>query len=107
MDDLAAELHLERLLGRRVRDPSGRVAGRIEEFNVAEVDGEWVVTEFHLGAAAWLERLSVAVRRLPILSALPFRDNPIRIARWNQITFDDPKCPRLLVSRDDLDVATP
>ena len=107
MDDLAAELHLERLLGTRIRDTSGRVAGRIEEFKAEEIDGEWVVTEFHLGTAAWLERLSVAVRRLPIFSALPFRDSPIRIARWDQLAFDDPAQPRLLALRDDLDVATP
>lgn len=106
MNDLAAELHLERLLGTRVRDTSGRVAGRIEEFKAELIDGEWVVTEFHLGGAAWLERLSVAVRRLPIFSALP-GNHPIRIARWDQLTFDEPAQPRLLALRDDLDVATP
>jgi hypothetical protein len=51
--------------------------------------------------------VAVAVRRLPIFSALPLGDHPIRIARWDQIALDDPKHPRLLVPGDELEVSAP
>jgi hypothetical protein len=52
VERLAAELHLEQLLGARVRDVRGDVAGRIEEYMVEAINGEWVITEYHLGTAA-------------------------------------------------------
>jgi len=107
VERIAAELHLELLLGRRVHDAESRVAGRIEEFKAEQQDGEWVVTEFHLGAAAWFERLSVAARRLPIVSMLPAASHPVRCARWDQMDLDDPLHPRLRVSRDALDLVRP
>lgn len=106
MESSASELHLERLLGTRVRDPEGRVAGRIEEFLAEQIAGEWVITEFHVGAAARLERFLVAVGGLPLFSALPLGAHPIRRVRWDQIALGDPEHPRLLVPRDELEVAT-
>lgn len=51
------ELHLELLIGQQVRDPHGKVVGRLEEVRIEERDGEHVVSEFHVGKYAMLERL--------------------------------------------------
>lgn len=66
------ERHVEQLLGRRVRDVDGVVIGRLEEFRVALIDGDPVVTEFHIGPAAALERVGAFVHQLPFFSLLPW-----------------------------------
>jgi hypothetical protein len=103
-DDL---LHLELLLGARVHDSNGRMVGRIEEFRAEQVHGEWVVSEFHLGTAALLERLAIAVGRLPLISALPFGTRTIRCVRWDQMSFDRDHHPRVNVPREQLSTIVP
>src|SRR5213082_607326 len=68
----AQEVHVERLLGQSVHDADGRRIGRLEELLVEMMDGEWVVTEFHIGGAALLERVAAFVTMLPFLRLLPF-----------------------------------
>jgi hypothetical protein len=98
---MTRELQVELLLGRRVLDVDGRVAGRIEEL-IAVLDGpDTVVTEFHLGPAALVERLLGSTKSLPFFSGLPsFRSKK---ARWDQIDLSDPGRPRLTVRRDALE----
>jgi hypothetical protein len=100
-------LHLELLLGVRVHDSNGCVAGRIEEFRAEQLRGEWVITEFHLGTVALLERLAIAVSRLPLLSRLPFRSRHLRCVRWDQISFDEHQRPRVTVPREQLSTIAP
>ena len=71
-DAPGVEVHVERLLGRRVRDANGVVIGRIEELCVEIVDGDPVVTEFHVGSAALFERIGSFVHQLPFFSLLPW-----------------------------------
>jgi hypothetical protein len=94
------EFQVELLLGRKVRDVDGHVAGRIEEL-IAVLDGpNTVVTEYHLGPAALGERLLVSARGLPFFRALP---RPrVGIVRWDQLDLTDPAKPKLLVRRDEL-----
>ena len=51
------EIHIEQILGRKVRDENGVIIGRLEEFVVERQNGESVVTEFHVGPAALYERI--------------------------------------------------
>jgi len=83
------EIHLERLLGRRVHDSRGRVIGRLEEFQLAVVNGETIIAEFHLGPDALWERLGGAALHLPFLRALPLRPTRKRIA-WRHMDLSDP-----------------
>ncbi len=53
-----SEVAFEALLGRRVFDEAGRRVGRLEEALAEERGGEWVVVEFHTGAAGFFERLA-------------------------------------------------
>ena len=86
------EAHVERLLGRRVRDERGRVLGRIEEMTVEVIDGEYVVTEFHLGGGALVERVTGFVRQLPFFNLIPAAKEPMRIG-WKEMDLSDPDRP--------------
>ena len=101
MSDAAREVHVEQLLGRRVRDVHGDVAGRLEELCVEIVDGEPVVTEFHIGPAALLERIGTFVRLLPFFSLLPSRRTLYRV-RWQDIDLTDQRHPTLRCPRSEL-----
>ncbi|MEP6999870.1 MAG: hypothetical protein ABI969_05295 [bacterium] len=97
----AREVHVERLLGRRVRDENGVVLGRIEEFLVETVDGELAVTEFHIGTAALLERTGAIFLQLPLIGALRGTATEYRIA-WKLTDLSDPRRPRVRAARHEL-----
>lgn len=84
------ERRVEGLLGRRVLAPDGTVAGRIEEMLAVREGSYFVVTEFHIGPRALLER--VAVRHFG--SIVPRRIHGYRVS-WDQIDLSDPRQPRL------------
>ena len=91
-------VHLELLLGRVVRDPDGKKAGRIFAVR-AELEGEdCVVREYLLGAAALRTRLGLTAGRLFGWSV---RREPLRIP-WDLLDLRDPKKPRLLCAVDEL-----
>lgn len=93
-----SERRVELLLGRKVYAPDGRAAGRIEELRAERENSYWVVTEFHLGPIAVIERL--AVRHFGF--TLPGRVHGYRV-RWDQIDLTDPDRPRLTCSVDELE----
>jgi sporulation protein YlmC with PRC-barrel domain len=83
------EVKLELLIGRKVVDANGKPAGRIEEI-IAERDGdELVVTEYHLSAYGFLERLGI---RTLLRLAVP---KPERVP-WERMDLSDPEKPRLV-----------
>jgi sporulation protein YlmC with PRC-barrel domain len=82
------EVHVEHLLGRKVRDAQGKVVGRIEELCVEIRDGEPVVVEIHAGPAALLERIGAFVHQLPFFSLIP-RKAQLRRIPWNEIDLRD------------------
>jgi sporulation protein YlmC with PRC-barrel domain len=91
------EIHLERLLGRAVLAKNGRRVGRLEEVRVEKHGSGLVVTEYHIGPAALLERLSVHTLRL--LGANPRRTHAVP---WDRLDLSDPDHPRLLCAVEDL-----
>jgi sporulation protein YlmC with PRC-barrel domain len=100
------EVHVEQLLGYRVRDPDGCVVGRLEEFRVDIVDGEAVVTEFHIGGAAVLERIAGFASELPLVRHLPFTFTKYRVP-WQDMDLSDPERPRVRVPRAELATLAP
>jgi hypothetical protein len=96
------EVHVEHLIGRRVRDRDGEVIGRIEEFRIGEADGETVVLEFHTGPEALLERLGGAALKLPFFSLIPYARREFQID-WQLMDLSDEKQPRLTCSLRDLE----
>lgn len=72
--------HLQLLIGRRVRDVDGNIAGRIFEV-IAKIQGdECLIVEFHLGPAALRERLGISAGRLLGLG----QSEPLRVP-WDQL----------------------
>lgn len=95
------EAHVERMLGAKVRDANGEVAGRLEEMIVEVIDGEHVVTEFHLGPAALFERIGAFLGDVPVFSLLPFSRNGYRVA-WPDMDLTEPSKPRLRIAKSNL-----
>jgi hypothetical protein len=91
------EVRIEFLLGRRVRALNGRVIGRIEEIRGEMKKGECLITEFHVGSYAVMERLAslsvgrAFLRRLGARS----KDASYRVS-WDQLDLSDPDKPHLL-----------
>lgn len=85
------EVHVERLLGRRVRDTTGRVVGHIEEIHT---DDKGVVSEFLLGPAALWERLGQSTLELPFVRLLGIQRSKHRVP-WNELDLTDPDHPRM------------
>jgi hypothetical protein len=91
-------VRFELLLGRVVRDPDGKKAGRILAVR-AEPEGEdCVVREYLLGAAALRARLGLTAGRL---FGWPVRREPLCIP-WDLLDLRDPEKPRLLCTVDEL-----
>ncbi len=95
------ELHVEQVLGKRVRDTDGRVIGRLEEGQVEEQDGEHVVTEFLIGPAALLQRIGGFITQLPFFRLIPIPKREYCVP-WDLMDFTDPHAPRVLARRDEL-----
>ena len=97
---MAHELHLELLLGKRVRDADGKPVGRIEEFRAEHEGGEWVVREYLVGSYGLLERLAVwSIVRAPFGGRGRGRGYKIR---WDQLDVTDLDHPRTRCRRVEL-----
>jgi sporulation protein YlmC with PRC-barrel domain len=100
MDD-PAEVHVERLLGRRVRDAEGKKIGRLEEFRVEVIDGEACITEFHIGGGAVVERIAAFAAQLPFITLLPFARYEYRLS-WRDVDLSDQRRPMVRLRRGEL-----
>jgi hypothetical protein len=90
------EVRLERVVGRKVLAPDGRSIGRLQEIRVSLADGEWVVTECHIGTAALLERLAGRILKFPRVFNRGFA------ASWDQIDWTARGGLRLLCPVEEL-----
>ncbi|GAA6623221.1 hypothetical protein [Scytonema sp. NUACC26] len=98
------EIHLEKLLGRKVVDSQGKPIGRIEEVRAEQQNGEWVIQEYLIGPAAILERLSawtIGLGVLRLLGARKIHGGGYRVV-WNELDLSDPKSPRLRCTLENL-----
>lgn len=100
------EIHLELLLGRRVVDAEGRHAGRLEEMRAELRADEWVITEFLVGRAALVERLSAWKIGMSLLRLLGSRKGAAAGYRvpWDKLDLSDPARPRLSCLCDELEI---
>jgi hypothetical protein len=95
------EVHLERLLGRRVEDVHGRSVGHIEEVVAERRNGVCTVREFHLGPSALLERLAMSASAVPFLGFLARFGGGCRVP-WDRLDLSDPERLRLTCDADAL-----
>jgi hypothetical protein len=82
-------LRLDRLIGRPVLTANNRRLGRLEDCRAERRGTVWVVTEWVIGPAGVLERLTLGARLL-----LGARRRAY-IARWDQLDLSNPERPRL------------
>jgi hypothetical protein len=100
---MARTVHVELLLDKEVRDPSGRRAGRIEEVRARRDGHEIIVEAYHLGPAALMERLAAPVMRMSLFRALGLHKHAHgRRATWEQMDLSDSEHPRLRCPVDEL-----
>ena len=90
---MAAELHIELLLGRRVAGPDGEPVGRIEEVCAEPAGPDFAIAEYHLGVDAALERLSAS--SLSLFGLGRRRCRGYRVP-WDKLDLSDPEHPRLI-----------
>ena len=91
-------VEVQQLLGKRVRDEAGRVAGRIESIRAEKIGPRCLVHEYLLGTGAFLTRLGIHTSFL-------FGFNPVpRLLRvpWRQLDLTDPSHPRIRCSVGEL-----
>lgn len=92
---MSEEINVELLIGHRVFDESGKKIGRLEEILAIEKGGELVVSEYHVGAYGFFERLSpyhFGVGFLRLFGAHGHVADPKRIP-WNELDLSDPHRP--------------
>jgi hypothetical protein len=99
------EVHVELLLGRRVLDPFGRPIGRLEELLADDLENETVISEYHVGSYAVLERLSAWRIGRAVLDLFGARRSPrgYRVP-WDKLDLSDPAKPRLTCPVEQLEV---
>ena len=95
---MTRQVRVQELAGRRVRDANGKIAGRIMSIQASIDGGECVVEEYHLGAAALLERLGISAARLV---GVPMKREPLRVP-WRKMDLSDPRKPRLVCAVEEL-----
>jgi hypothetical protein len=96
------KVHVELLLGCRVRDADGTVIGRIESIRAERRGDHCFVEEYQLGAAAYLSRLGISTASLV---GWPLARQPLRVP-WDQLDLSDPQQPRLRCTLQQLKAMT-
>ena len=96
------EVHVERLLGKRVIDSEGRKIGRIHEIVAERGENACTVESFHVGNKALIERLAkwaVPARFGELIRSKVAR--PFAIP-WDEMDLSDPLHPRTTSPRKEL-----
>lgn len=94
---MSGPLRLDRLVGREVYTAGRRRLGRLEEFRVVRRGSTWVVAEYVIGAAGFMERLGFGVRKI-----LGLKHPGGYVAGWDQLDLSNPDRPRLTCAVDEL-----
>jgi hypothetical protein len=97
------ELHLELIVGRRVRDPAGETVGRIEEVRCERRDDDCLVEAYYVGTSGLLQRLNAWKLARPVRYLLKgSRFYHLYDIPWDQLDLSDPENPRTTVPRAEL-----
>ena len=97
------DVHIELLLGAKVRDVNDEVVGRIEEFRAQHKGDFCYVESYMVGASALIERLSAWTLVRPIKRMLKARHIfSVFEVPWQEMDLSDPKRPRLRIAKKDL-----
>jgi len=93
---MSTRLRFEDLIGKEVRNPHGRVIGRIEEARIEPDGEEYVITHFMIGPAERPARLRAFLGELPTLRSVGIgKQRDLRPFPWHWFDWSDPDRPRL------------
>jgi len=93
---MSTHLRFEMLVGKEVRNPHGRVVGRIQEARIEPEGEEYVITHFIIGPAERLARLRAFLGELPTLRAIGIgKERDLRPFPWHWFDWSDPARPAL------------
>jgi sporulation protein YlmC with PRC-barrel domain len=97
------EINVERLIGTKVRDNSGKVVGRIEEIRAERGADACLVESFMVGKSAVVQRLSAWTLVRPITKFLRTHD-AYRVFQvdWKDMDLNDPLHPTLRIAGQDM-----
>ena len=97
------EIHIELLLGTKVRDVDGKEIGRIEEFHVQRDESSCRVEAYLVGASAVVDRLSAWTLVRPIEKLLHSRKLlTLYEIPWQDMDLSDPQQPKVRTAKRDL-----
>jgi sporulation protein YlmC with PRC-barrel domain len=97
------DIHVELLLGTKVRDVNGEEVGRIEEFHVQRDESSCRVDSYFIGASGLIERLSAWTLVRPIRKVLKGRKLlTVYEIPWQEMDLSDPEHPKLRTAKRDL-----
>jgi hypothetical protein len=95
---MSEPIHFQLLTGRRVLDVNGKVVGLLQTAFAERKDNHYYVTEYLVGAAAFLTVLGISVGRM---IGVPSRYKPLRVP-WQQLDLSDPENLRLRCTKNEL-----
>jgi hypothetical protein len=96
---MSAEVNVDRIVGRLVRDADGARAGRIADFVTRKDGDDLVVSTYIIGPRAWIHRFAI--------HGLGWRTRGIAwfySVNWDQMDLSDPFRPRLTCRCDELTI---
>ena len=97
MSDTNHDVHVEKLVGRQVRDAEGQRIGRIAEI-IARKDGDdFVVASYIVGPVAWIHRFAVTALDLRVRGL-----GRVYRVEWDEMDLSDPDHPRATRPREQL-----
>jgi len=85
-------VRIDDLVGAKVRDANGRVVGRIFEICAEHQGPDLVVLEYHLGAAALLDRIGISLLKLVGIDA----GRAPRKVRWDELDISNSSTLKLV-----------
>jgi sporulation protein YlmC with PRC-barrel domain len=88
------QIHVELLIGRQVIGITGKSIGWLEEIVVEVEKGQCAVTEYHVGAYAFFERLSAWVIGRTVLGLFRVKRSGYRVP-WSELDLSDEARPKL------------
>ena len=93
---MSIRVRFEKLIGKPVRNPHGRIIGRIEDARIEPDAEDYVVTHFMIGPAERLARLRAFLGELPPLRGLGIGNKrDLRPFPWEWFDWSDPERPCL------------
>jgi len=98
---MPTRVRFDHLIGKEVRNPQGRVIGRIEEARIEPEGEEYVITHFLIGPAERLARLRAFLGELPTLRNIGLgQKRDLRPFPWHWFDWSDPGHPALSAEAD-------